>query len=363
MLELFSGRFFGVRRHRCHNPVHCILPPYVLDHMAQSDDPDIRRIAIDTIAASAAMRAMRTTLSMMPLMAAMPSPQANKYRLVYDMDGKPQPFLPGELVRSEGDPAVADSAVNEAYDFSGATYDFYMEQFSRNSLDGNGMQLVSSVHLGRVYNNAFWDGQQMAYGDGDGRCFLRFTKALDVVAHELTHGVVTHTCNLTYSYEPGALNEHFADVFGELVEQWKKNENVDQADWFMGSEIMGPGTGAGGLRTFAEGKAFEDDPCFGTDPQPKHIRDKYVGSRDYGGVHVNSGIPNHAFYRVAKALGGNAWEKAGLIWYKTMLALTTDSQFEDAAQMAYLMAGRIFGTASLEQKAVKDGWEAVGISV
>jgi Zn-dependent metalloprotease len=330
-----------------------------------SENPDVRNLAVATIAAGAAARANRVTLATMPRMSAIPSPAARKHRLVYDMERRDFP-LPGKLVRSEGEPAVADDAVNEAYDYSGDTYDFYMEIFNRNSLDDNGMSLISSVHvteMGMNMSNAFWNGEQMAYGDGDGALFLRFTKALDVVAHELTHGVITHESNLEYRNESGALNEHFADVMSALVKQWYLKQTADQADWLMGNDLMGPATRVKSIRTFKAEKAYENDPDFGTDPQPKHMRDKYTGTRDRGGVHINSGIPNHAFYLVATKLGGSSWEKAGKIWYETLRSLNFRSQFQDAAVKSYEIAGTLFDSGSIEQQAVKDAWNAVGITI
>ena len=279
--------------------LHCFIPPYILDALSKSEDPAVRKQAVDAIEASATARAVRTTLSTMPQMAAIPSPTATKHRLIYDVQGRNFTALPGKLVRSEGEVRTKDPAVNEAYDHSGATYDFYKEVFNRNSLDDRGMSLISSVHLLRKLNNAFWNGEQMVYGDGDGKQFIRFTRSLDVVGHELSHGVVTHTCNLAYQGESGALNEHFADAFGVMVKQWKKGQTAAQADWLIGASIMGPATKARSLRTFKAGKAYENDPVLGTDPQPKHVKDKYRGSTDNGGVHINSGIPNHAFYLTA----------------------------------------------------------------
>ena len=344
----------------CPNPVHCILPPYILDRMAESGDPKVRKLAIAAIARSASLRATRTALARFPAMSAIPSPDGRKDRLVYDMKGLGSTFLPGTLVRREGDPRSNDPAVNEAYDYAGVTYDFYKKVFDRNSLDDRGQTLVSSVHLGRRYNNAFWNGEQMAYGDGDGVLFIRFTKSLDVVGHELSHGVVTHTSNLDYRDEPGALNEHFADVFGSLIKQWKKKQTAAKADWLIGADIMGPGTNATSLRTFKEGLAFENDPNLGTDPQPKHLRDKYTGTADSGGVHINSGIPNHAFFLVATALGGNAWEKAGRIWYRTLLALHQTSDFAQMVEMTTQNAATLFGAGSVEEKVVTKAWRDVG---
>ncbi len=344
----------------CPNPIHCILPPYVLDKMAESDDPEVRKQAVETIARSATLRATRVALANFAMMTATPSADGKRDRVIYDMKGQGSTFLPGKLVRREGEARSKDAAVNEAYDYSGVTYDFYKRIFDRNSLDDRGMSLISSVHLGRNYNNAFWNGEQMAYGDGDGKIFIRFTKSLDVVGHELTHGVVSHTCNLDYKNESGALNEHFADVFGSLIKQWKKKQTAAKADWLIGPDIMGPGTTAKSLRTFKAGLAYENDPNLGTDPQPKHLKNKYTGTSDSGGVHINSGIPNHAFFLVATALGGNAWLKAGRIWYGTLLALNQTSDFAQMVAMTTQTAATQFGHGSAEEKAVIKAWQAVG---
>jgi Zn-dependent metalloprotease len=306
------------------------------------------------------LRAARTARQPFAAMLATPSADVKKERLVYDMKKQGSSFLPGKLARREGDPKSKDPAVNEAYDYSGVTYDYYKKIHDRNSLDDKGMTLISSVHLGVDYNNAFWNGEQMAYGDGDGDVFIRFTKSLDVVGHELTHGVVSHTSNLEYINESGALNEHFADVFGTLVKQWKKKQTASKADWLIGPDIMGPGTTAKSLRTFKAELAYEDDELLGTDPQPKHLKDKYTGGADSGGVHINSGIPNHAFYLVATSLGGRAWERAGRIWYKTLLTLNATSDFAQMVDMTTQNAVGLFGSGSVEAKAVARAWKDVG---
>ena len=338
----------------------CIIPPYVLDHLSQSRDARVRQLAIDAIKNASSVRAVRATLAMMPGFAAVPSPTAKRHRLVYDVKNGDFADLPGQLVRSEGDPKTQDIAENEAYNYAGSTYNFYKSVFGRNSLDDNGMTMISSVHLGDKLNNAFWTGEQMCYGDGDGRIFIRFTKSVDVVGHELSHGVISHTCNLVYSRESGALNEHFADVFGTLVKQWRKRQTVKKADWLIGAEIMGPDTTAKSLRTFKAEKAYENDPLLGTDPQPKNLKNKYTGSADNGGVHINSGIPNHAFYLAAMEIGGKAWEKMGQIWYKTMLKLTSNSQFKDMVQSSTETAATLYGNNSREHKAVMKAWKSVG---
>lgn len=342
--------------------LHCFIPPYVLDELAKSPDPKVRQEIMRTIEETVRARATRSLLSELPVIAALPS-NGTKQRLVYDMKNMPFP-LPGVLARSENDAPTGDPAVNEAFDNSGITYDFYKNILNRNSIDDRGMPLVSSVHFGSEFENAQWDGRQMMYGDGGPR-FLRFTRSLEVVAHELTHGVVQHTNNLVYQGQSGALNEHFADAFGIIIEQWHKNQNVNNpnVDWFIGGEIIQPIANVRGIRTFTAAKAYTNNPLFGTDPQPKHMQDMYTGAADNGGVHINSGIPNHAFYLIALTIGGKIWESTAKIWYETMKSLHRNSQFQEAAENSYRIAGELFGQGSNEQVAVENGWSAVGIDV
>jgi hypothetical protein len=190
--------------------------------------------------------------------------------------------IPGDQVRSESDPPVADPAVNQAFDHAGTTWEFYNQIFKRESVDGHGRTLTSSVHYSQNYDNAFWNGQQMVYGDGDGRVFQNFTNALEVIGHELTHGVTQFTAQLLYRDQPGALNESFSDVFGSMVKQWSLGESVDEADWLIGAGILAPGVRGRALRDMANpGTAF-DDPLLGKDPQPGHMKD-YVDSADDNG--------------------------------------------------------------------------------
>jgi Zn-dependent metalloprotease len=210
-------------------------------------------------------------------------------------------------------------------------------------------------------DNAFWNGEQMAYGDGDGVLFNRFTLSLDVIGHELTHGVTAFTSNLTYSWQSGALNEHFSDVFGVLVRQWKNGESALKADWTIGREVFVPARTRRGVRDMENpGTAFTDDPDLGTDPQPAHLSKIYTGASDNGGVHINSGIPNRAFVLAAKALGGNAWDVAGQIWYRTLLQLSRTSQFQECAAMT-LQVAAVHGAAA--RKAVTTAWKSVGVAV
>jgi Zn-dependent metalloprotease len=291
-----------------------------------------------------------------------------KDRIVYD--AKNGSGLPGTVVRRENDPPSSDVAVNEAFDGSGVTYDLYSNIYQRNSIDGNGMRLDSTVHYQKGYDNAFWNGEQMVYGDGDEdlppseRLFNRFTIAIDVIGHELTHGVTQFTAKLAYSFQSGALNESMSDVFGSLVKQYSLNQTAAQADWIIGAGLLTSNVNGVGIRSMkAPGTAY-DDPTLGKDPQPAHMKDYVNTVSDNGGVHINSGIPNHAFYVTAVEIGGFAWEKAGQIWYTTLKdKLSSSSNFQNCADQTYQAAADLYGSGSLEQQAVKKGWAEVGITV
>src|SRR5262245_11239606 len=256
------------------SPVCCTVPAHLLQRLAQAIDPGVSRRALDALGFSKRARALRARLAVLPPLPTIPAPNGARYREVYDARHGAPRALPGRLVRSERERAVRDPSVNEAYRNTGITYAFYREVFGRNSLDDRGMILRSSVHLSRRLNNAFWDGSQMVYGDGDGHIFVDLTRPLEVVAHELTHGVIAHTSGLVYRGEAGALNESFGDVMGSLVKQWHHGQSARRADWAIGPQMMGPALRARALRTLTGAKAFENDPLLGTDPQPKHYADR-----------------------------------------------------------------------------------------
>jgi Zn-dependent metalloprotease len=289
-------------------------------------------------------------------------PSSQKCRKVYDEHNTTD--LPGDIVRNEDDPASGDIAINEAYDGAGATYDFYKDVFDRNSIDDKGLCIVSSVHYDQSYDNAFWDGKQMVYGDGDGDLFTSFTHCIDVIGHELTHGVTQYEADLVYNNQPGALNESFSDVMGILVKQRVLGQTADKADWLIGEGLFTPKVKGVALRSMKEPGTAYDDPVIGKDSQPGNMKGYVKTNDDSGGVHTNSGIPNHAFYLAAVAIGGNAWEKAGKIWYITLRdRLRPTSQFKDAAKATVQVAGDLFKAGSAEQNAVKKAWADVGIKV
>src|SRR5919108_1433965 len=214
--------------------IFCILPPYILRSMAQNGTPQQRRAALETLATDNTFRTLRAAPQLVPAMRKRPrtlAMEGEKQRTLYDAHNIET--LPGDVVRVEGAPATGNPAVDEAYEGLGATYDFFWEAYDRNSIDDEGLPLDATVHYGQQYDNAFWDGRRMVFGDGDGEIFNRFTVAVDVIGHELAHGVVETTANLNYWQQPGALNESCADVFGSLVKQMKENQKADEADWLI----------------------------------------------------------------------------------------------------------------------------------
>jgi Zn-dependent metalloprotease len=246
----------------------------------------------------------------------------------------------------------------------------FKDLFGRNSIDGAGMELISAVHHRKKYNNAFWNGEQMAYGDGDGVLFQNFTSCIDVIGHELTHGVTQYTADLRYQSQSGALNESISDVFGSLLKQRIRNQTADQADWLIGEGLLVPKAGAKrtALRSMAAPGTAYDDPTengLGKDPQPDHMsryQDLPIDDdNDWGGVHINSGIPNKAFYLVATALGGYAWERAGKIWYGALTGgeLKKDATFSDMRAVTVAIATRIFDESVAST--VSEAWDEVGL--
>lgn len=334
----------------------CIVPPHLLREIINRGDPGLKKWAINTITLSEQVRMTRQTFVETVI-----SVSEQKERRIYDAKNKST--LPGVLVRVEGGAPVNDPAADEAYDGAGWTYDLYKNVYRRNSVDDKGLTLDSTVHFSEKYDNAFWNGAQMVYGDGDGKIFNRFTKAIDVIGHELTHGVTQYTAKLEYQDQSGALNEHISDVFGSIVKQYSLKQNATQADWLIGQGLFTPKIHGVALRSMkAPGTAY-DDPLIGKDPQPATMSDYNDTTEDNGGVHINSGIPNHAFYLISADIGGYSWEKSGMIWYKTLDLLEKNSNFEDMAACTFEAAGNLFGNNSAEQESVRKGWNGVGITI
>lgn len=348
-----------------------IIPPYLLQRLASLDDPALAPVAAAARASlqrDVPFRGIRVGEVTPPTSADHRSTITTRVlrdpeRTICDAGGTET--LPGTVVRVEGGVAVDDPAANEAYNGLGETHEFYRQAFSRASIDDNNLPLAATVHFGDNYDNAFWDGERMVFGDGDGIVFTRMTASLSVIGHELTHGVTQHSANLVYQNQSGALNESVSDVFGALVEQRSLGHTANEATWLIGLGLFTDEVEGEALRSMrAPGTAYNDD-VLGKDPQPAHMRDYVDTADDNGGVHLNSGIPNHAFYLVAAALGGNAWEKAGLIWYSALTGgtLQPTADFAAFAAATAQAATNEFGAGSKEHTAVRAGWEGVGVDL
>ena len=341
--------------------VQAIVPPHVFAHMANLSNvnwPGVADRARESMEFARQVRAERCAMPRVTSLHATTGKGAR--RTVYDaMHGT---SLPGEPVRLEGEPATDDVPVNEAYDALGATYRYFSKVHGRDSIDGSGLPLDATVHYRRAFNNAFWNGRQMVFGDGDGVIFGRFTQSLVIIGHELTHGVTQYEAGLEYEGQSGALNEHMSDVYGSLVKQYALKQTARKADWLIGAGLWAPSIQGVALRSMrAPGTAY-DDPRVGRDPQPAHM-DHYVDTLDdNGGVHINSGIPNHAFYLAAIGFGGRSWAKAGRIWYLALTeTLRRNADFRTAAAATVDAAGGQLGTRGAA--IVRAAWKLVGIEL
>jgi hypothetical protein len=365
-----DGRASG--SHGCHGScgVRCsIVPPYIHEQVILNGTERARSAAASTLLNDSTIRVLRASRAA-PSRVRRFGPRRGTLIFVGGpdrtiCDAHHRQRLPGDVVRVEGADPNDDVAVNEAYDGLGSTVDLLYKAFERNSIDGSGLDLLATVHFDREYDNAFWDGSQMVFGDGDGEVFKRFTIAVDIIGHELAHGVTEHEAGLVYVSQPGALNESISDVMGSLVKQYTLNQTADTADWLIGEGLFTDAIDGVALRSMAAPGTAYNDATIGQDPQPAHMRDYVRTTADSGGVHINSGIPNHAFYNVAMQLGGFAWERAGVIWYDALIdaALPRRSSFLTFARLTIRAAARRFGSASDEAAATRDGWAAVGIGV
>ncbi|MFC8680946.1 M4 family metallopeptidase [Microbacterium ureisolvens] len=343
-----------------------IVPPYLLARIAAVQEEGWARAAEAARSTLAAPREYRPVRSRLRLSIQEPGTLVAEATPAPDReisDAQQREVLPGVRARGEDDPATGDAAVDEAFDGLGFTFDFWWDAYARDSIDGSGSSLLATVHYGRDYDNAFWNGERMVFGDGDGEVFVGFTGSLSVIAHELAHGVIEDEGGLLYRGQSGALNESVADVFGALAEQHHEGQTADAATWLIGEGIFTDAVQGRALRSLAEPGTAYDDDVLGKDPQPAHMRDFVHTRDDNGGVHINSGIPNHAFYLLASSLGGHAWERAGLIWYRTLtsgtLASTADfTMFADATLAA---AAAEYGEKSEEVDAVRAAWTSVGV--
>lgn len=267
--------------------------------------------------------------------------------------------LPGELVINEGEWS-SDPVVQKAHDNFGLTYDYFSNVFNRDSFDNSGSTIVNTVHLGKQYNNAFWNGNQFAFGDGDGVLFGPFGDALDIVAHEFSHAVTQYEANLDYVTESGALNESFSDIFGELTELYHGEGTT--GEWLLGEDAKTPAIQGDALRSMI------DPPMHG---QPDHYFDiiRSPTSIDAGGVHFNSGIMNKAAYLIADggtfnsyAINGIGSENTANLFYSVLSNyLISSSNYADLAESLQQASESMFGAGSTEHDTVISTIEAIGL--
>jgi Zn-dependent metalloprotease len=333
------------------------IPPHMFHHMARGSDGAAAAQARATLDAMHAVAEDRTRNFIAPMPSALPGRQL---RNVYDAGHRRA--LPGRLVMDSHRKRSSDVEVREAYDGAGATHTFFATLFGRDSIDGRGMRIDSTVHYGVRFANAMWNGSQIIYGDGDGRLFGRFTGAQDVIGHELTHGYIQYTAGLIYKGQSGALNEHIADTFGMMVKQFLRDETAETSDWLIGKGVLGPAVHGVAIRSMAAPGTAYDDPILGKDPQPSHMRDYVTDGDDNGGIHINSGIPNKAFYLVSTGITGRTWPVAGRIWYETLTKrLGPEDGFQQFADATTRTAGELFGFGGTIQTHVAAAWAQVGL--
>ena len=338
-----------------------IIPPHMTRHLTDQDDQEVRNTGAVSMGHEVRMPVAKP-MSLLPVEEAGPL-STHRVRLVFDAGNRE--LLPGTLLLDERRPALTTEDVHaqEAFNACGAMYDFLARVFLRNSIDNRGMPIESSVHFGRGYANACWNGRQMIFGDGDGRLFGRFTGAVEVVAHELMHGVVQHSARLPYLGQSGAISEHLADAFGIMAKQFHHGQTAAQSDWFIGAGLFGEGIRGMGIRSMLMPGTAYDDQWLGRDPQPAHMHDYVDSPMDNGGVHVNSGIPNRAFALAARELGGYSWTVLGRIWYRVLTAkLVPQTTFASFARETVLAAAELYGNTRVRET-VADAWAAVGLRV
>lgn len=343
----------GVNKH-----FRAFVPRYLLERLAQHGDRTVAVSAVSTLEHDVTLRARRRDHHWQTARVA---PDRSARRTVYDARGHLN--TQGRVARREGDRPVRDAAVNQVYESLGLVLGLLHDVFGRDSLDDFGLPLQASVNYGTSYANAFWDGGQLVLGKGDGEVFTDFARSLDVVGHELGHGLIQYTAGLSPLGQSGVLAESLADVFASLVKQYAAGQTAAEADWLIGNRVLGPWVNGSAVRSMkAPGTAY-DDELLGTDPQPA-VMDDYIQSPAELEVHVNSGIPNHVFYLVATSLGGRAWERAGQIWYDALTSgrLSPTATIADFARLTAAVAYERYGPGEVHN-AIQHAWGSVAVSL
>ncbi|HZH89389.1 MAG TPA: M4 family metallopeptidase [Pyrinomonadaceae bacterium] len=274
--------------------------------------------------------------------------------------------------------SASQKAGVDAHFGAAKVYDYFYNTHGRRGIDGNGgpayytsadgvTGLISSkVHYGSGYNNAFWNGSYMTYGDGNGTTFSPLV-TLDICGHEMQHGITERTANLTYSGESGALNESWSDVFGAMVERYTKGQTSNT--WKIGEQCYTPGVAGDALR-YMDNPHAASNSGYTADDDPDHYAERYTGTGDNGGVHINSGIANKAFYLLAVggthhrggSMTGIGADAAAKIWYRSLTSyMTSSTNFKGARTATLNAAAALYGSGSTNYNAVAQAWNLCGV--
>ncbi|HYN97495.1 MAG TPA: M4 family metallopeptidase [Pilimelia sp.] len=342
-----------MRSHHCY-----YIPPHIIDRLIRNanqlglDAEAMQRTAV----ASQRLREQRRGVSFGSLAALTPPRPGKADRQIFD--DQHQWEIGTTVVRGEGDPAVGDRPANVCYDGVGITRAFFKEVLNRDSIDNAGIAIQAHVNFGVDFDNAFWTGTELVFGNGSGVVFKDLTSDIDVIGHELAHGVTQYTAGLVYTDQAGALNESFSDIFGACVEQFASEQDAGEFNWLIGEDVMADQLYGEALRSMAHPGTAYDNAVLGKDPQP----DSMAGYVPGGDPHLNSGIPNRAFYLAATDLGTFP---AAKIWYAALQNLGPNSDFADAAKVCGEMArvlARDGQVARHAPQSVRAAFRAVGIS-
>lgn len=293
---------------------------------------------------------------------------ADSARQLYDAGGKflEESEFPGTRARFEGEPPTHKFELDQAYEYTGVVRDFYKKVFGRDSIDNRGMKFIGTENFGINFENAFWTpkAKQMVYGSPGADSAWSTVVLLDVIAHEITHGITEYEAGYEYAGQAGALNEHISDVFGQVIRQWYEKKSAKDSDWLIGKGIWKPGINGKALRNMLNPGTAYDDVKIGKDYQPAHMKNyarlAVDNQHDWGGVHVNCGIPNRAFALFSIDVGGNAWDRPAHIWYAARAGSGTKPSFAQFA-FATIQAAKKLGYDKDVSKLEK-AWLAVGVT-
>lgn len=359
---------FKTREEKMSEPIHAqltcgccfIVPPEVLRALSRNQrlTPQNAKMFQDSYLETMRLRSVReghriaSLISRSSVVAEAAARQAEEHLF----DCRHRTSLPGRAVSN---PATAGEAFSTVFKTTGQVAEFYQTVLGRNSVDNRGMDLVSTLNYGNNYQNAFWNGQQMVYGNGDQRIFIDFWRSPDVIGHELTHGVTQNESGLRYEGESGALNESLSDCFGAAFNQWVSKAPASKDDsWLIGAGIMGPDAKAKGYTCLRDMVNPAAQHCLS--PQPI----SYANFDPTADVHVNSGIPNRAFALFARAVGGNSYDSPIKLWYAACTGghLSSGATFSDFAKSTLNAADQWTGPDKDKLgKAVRDAWNTVEV--